>query len=343
MFLKQRQATLEKYTKILVKVDNYQKSVYTTWRMSYELLSTRAQRLLGLMAFMHHGNITEDIFRRAAINAQPGIPSSSDKLEACQYVKDILQSYIDSAGVWDSDTFLTAMTELTSYSLISYDRANCVYALHVLVHDWASTVIAHSLAIAVEQTAFLLAVSISYGGTAEEYSFKRSLEVHISRLLGQQRQVNANNAGLFAEVYACTGQWSRKESLEVLVVDAFNRVLGHEHPDTLTSMNNLASTYQSQERFEQAEMLKVQVLDVTKRVLSEEHPETLKSMNNLGSTYWRQSRLEQVKLLEVQVVDVQKRLLGSKHPNTLLAMHNLLAIYQSMGAQRQQHHEDLKA
>ncbi|KAG8693975.1 hypothetical protein FRC08_008776, partial [Ceratobasidium sp. 394] len=43
MFLKQRRTTLERYQTLLVKVDDYQKSVYTTWHMSYRLLSPRAQ------------------------------------------------------------------------------------------------------------------------------------------------------------------------------------------------------------------------------------------------------------------------------------------------------------
>jgi tetratricopeptide (TPR) repeat protein len=219
------------------------------------------------------------------------------------------------------------MTELTSYSLISYDRVNAVYTLHVLVHDRARTVLAHPLAVAVEHTTFFLAVSVDFGSTAEEYRSKRSLEMHVSRLLEQQLQPSANNAERFAEVYRCTGQWDRREALLVQVVDTHKQVLGEEHLDTLKSMNNLALTYISQGRFDKAEVLLVQVLDGWKRVLGEQHPDTLTSMNNLASTYWSQGRFEQAEVLQLQVLDTRKQVPGEQHPDTLSSMSSLASIY----------------
>ncbi|KAG9076805.1 hypothetical protein FRC06_009314 [Ceratobasidium sp. 370] len=45
MFTKQRRVTLDRYSETRVKVDDYQRSVYTTWRMSYERLGSRAKEL----------------------------------------------------------------------------------------------------------------------------------------------------------------------------------------------------------------------------------------------------------------------------------------------------------
>jgi hypothetical protein len=165
MFLNRRQATLERYSEIPVKVDGYQKSVYTTWYISYQQLSTRAQQLLWLMAYLHHDNLTEDIFRRAVIKSQtyqPVIPASNEETQVQQHVTEYLGLYLDSTGAWDTGAFLSVMAELMSYSLISYDRVNAVYTLHVLVHDWTSTVIPKPPAVAIRHTMFLLAVSIGY-------------------------------------------------------------------------------------------------------------------------------------------------------------------------------------
>ncbi|KAG9075385.1 hypothetical protein FS749_012961, partial [Ceratobasidium sp. UAMH 11750] len=179
MFVKHRKATLERYAEVLVKVDNYQKSVYTTWHMSYQLLSARSQKLLHLLAFMHHSNITEDIFRRAAVNLpkyEPAILATDEETSIKVYVMEFLQLYLDLTGAWDSGAFLTTMTELTSYSLISYDRANGAYTMHVLVHDWTSTVTNHPLEMAIQHPALLLAVSIDYDDTMESLAFKRGVE-----------------------------------------------------------------------------------------------------------------------------------------------------------------------
>ncbi|KAG9085221.1 hypothetical protein FS749_004604, partial [Ceratobasidium sp. UAMH 11750] len=64
MYQRQPQQILEKYSQILVKVSDYEKTVYNTWRMSYGLLSERAREMLWLMAYLQRDRITQDIFQR---------------------------------------------------------------------------------------------------------------------------------------------------------------------------------------------------------------------------------------------------------------------------------------
>ncbi|KAG9080294.1 hypothetical protein FRC06_006822, partial [Ceratobasidium sp. 370] len=261
MFLKQRRTTLERYQSLLVKVDSYQRSVYTTWYMSYGLLSRRAQHLLWLMAFMYHDNITEELFRRAGLNAQTykfRVPPSDAETGVYTYIKDVLQPYLDSNGSWDSGAFLAVMAELLSYSLISYDQVNAGYTLHVLVHDLASTVVPHAREAAVEHTTFLLAVSINFGDSVAEYAYKRGLEVHVNAVMQRQDNPRANNAKALAKVYYCVGKWARKEAMDLVVLEAHRRAFGDNHPSTLTSMHNLALTYRSLGRYKEAEVLQVQ-------------------------------------------------------------------------------------
>jgi tetratricopeptide (TPR) repeat protein len=338
MFLKQRQATLEKYSEILIKVDSYQKSVYATWYMSYKMLSTRAQQLLWLMAYLHHDNITEDIFQHAAKNSQkysPIIPECAVEIEAREYVEDHLKFYLDSTGAWDTSAFLTVMSELMAYSLIDCDRVNAVYTLHVLVHDWASTVIPQPATMAVQQTMLLLALSISSSNTTEELAFKRALEIHVSRVLEGEVRPSTHNAAQFAEVYRHTGRWRNEQTLELAVLDACGQELGEEHPSTLQSMEHLAIAYHRQGRYEQAETLQVQVLGIRKRVLGEEHPDTLCSMGNLALTHCSQGRYEQAETLQVQVLGIRKRVFGEEHPDTLGSMGNLAFTHCKQGRYEQ--------
>ncbi|KAG8699887.1 hypothetical protein FRC08_005055, partial [Ceratobasidium sp. 394] len=191
MFTQQRQVTLDRYSEVLVKVDDYKKSVYTTWRMSYDRLGDRAKELMWLMAFMHNNKLAEDIFRRAALNLKqyrPTIPPSDEERDIQTHVKLLLQSYLDSTGSWDSGAFLSDITELTSYSLVNYDDANDAYNVHVLVHDWVGTVIPGPKVAAIKRTMFLLAISIAFDDTADELAYQRALELHVNSVLGHDVQ-----------------------------------------------------------------------------------------------------------------------------------------------------------
>ncbi|KAG9093028.1 hypothetical protein FRC06_011707 [Ceratobasidium sp. 370] len=339
MFLEQRQATLDRYSEILVKVDNYPEVVYTTWKMSYERLSTKAQLLLALMAFMHHDNITEDIFKNTSINAgtfSPLIPELREDIAARSDVQCCLEPYVDSRGVWNHGAFLSTMTELTSHSLISYDRVNTSYTMHVLVHDWASTVIPDPRPVAVRRTMFLLAASVDIGYTGKELMYNRAVETHISRVLDRGVTPNANDAARFARVYESTGRRSREEILRHLIVDASKILLGVGHHITLSSMTDLATNYKNQGLYGQAEVVQLQAMDEYER-----HPgglnrtDAARSMSNLASIYRQRGLYGKAKALYLRSVETYKRLLGEEHWYTLRSMGNLASFYSSLGQHKE--------
>ncbi|QRV95649.1 kinesin light chain [Ceratobasidium sp. AG-Ba] len=334
MFVQHRQATLEKYNKLLVKTDDYHKSVYTTWHMSYELLDIHAKQLLHLMAFMHHTDIVEDIFRRCATQIgtyEPRIPANETEKEMRAYVAECLQPYIDSSGGWDSGAFLDTMINISSYSLISYDKANRVYSLHVLVHDWASTVVDHSMTVAIEHTAFLLAASIDFEDTLESLGYKRIVEVHVNRVLERQDGPNANIADRFAEVYHRGGKWKLMSRMETMALTGARDRLGQENNETLRHMNNLAFAYQQQGRYQESVNLQEQVVEIRKRVSGHEHRETLIATQNLAITYYHLGRYTDAQSLHQHILHTSTRVHGHDHPDTLLSMHDLAVTYQAQG------------
>ncbi|QRV81182.1 kinesin light chain [Ceratobasidium sp. AG-Ba] len=334
MFVQHRQATLEKYNELLVKTDDYHKSVYTTWHMSYRLLGTKAQQLLQLLAFMHHGDITEDIFRRAAQNIltyEPIIPETEQETQIRNYVAKWLEAYFDPSGTWDTSKFSTTMTELLSYSLISYDRVNRVFSLHVLVHDWSSSVIEHGMEVAIEHTALLLAISIDYEDTLDSLAYKRAIEVHVGRILERRTQPSPNNAAYFGELYYRVGKWNQNEKMNVIVIEGRQQALGEEHTATLTSVNNLAFTYRQQGRYRDAAKLQEHVMQTRKRVSGHEHRRTLIAIRNLASTYYSLGRYTDAQSLHQHILHMSTRVYGHDHPDTLWSMHELALTYQAQG------------
>ncbi|QRV84636.1 kinesin light chain [Ceratobasidium sp. AG-Ba] len=334
MFARHHQKTLEKSSQLIAKMDDYKKSVYTTWHMSYERLGTNAQRLLHLMAFMHHTNIFEDTFRRSAIGIRrytPEVPATQDEKEAQAYVTDCLAPYLDSTDSWDSSAFLDTMTELLSYSLISYDKINGEYTLHVLVHDWASTVVNCPLKAAIEHTGCLLAVSIDYTDNIDSLKYKIAMEIHINRFLERQERPRANYASRFAEVYLRSGKWNHEGEMERIALDSQEKELGREDNATLTSMLMLAYSYQQQGRYQEAMTLLEQLLNIRMRVSGSEHSQTLIVTQNLASTYHYLGRYTDAQSLHQHILDTSTRVHGCDHPDTLGSMHELSRTYQSQG------------
>ncbi|KAG8706311.1 hypothetical protein FRC09_002476 [Ceratobasidium sp. 395] len=331
--LESTRTSLEKYSKLVGKLEKYEKTVYTTWVMSYERLSPHTQKVLGLMAYLHHGGITEEIFRRATRrrNRTPSIPPNDEELATRKYVDDCLKLFLDGGGRWDSNAFSSIMDELLLYSLIDYDRVNETFALHVLVQDWSCTMIPHSKTTALMHTSHLLARSIERPDMLDTLAYRRGLLVHVGKLLAELDMSNVNDAECFASVYHDNGRWKEQEVLQARVVDALKQTSGELHPNTLRSMAYLASTYRNQGRWDEAEALQMQVLNARKQTLGEPHNDTLTSMGNLANTYLKQGRLDEAEALQVQVLGARKRTQGELHPYTLLSMYHLASTYQHQG------------
>ncbi|KAG8796240.1 hypothetical protein FRC12_001995 [Ceratobasidium sp. 428] len=331
--LESTQTSLEKYSKLAGNTEEYEKTVYTTWVMSYERLKSDTQQTLGLMAYLHHGGITEEMFKRAASNVDrtPDIPPNDEGLATRQYVRDRLTVFLDADGHWDSNAFSAVMDELVLYSLIDYDRVNEAFTLHVLVQDWSSTMVPDPKLTALMHTSHLLALSIDDSDDSETRTYRRRLLLHVSKLLNKRNKINVADAAYLAVVYRENGRWNEAGALWVQVVNEYKQALGELHLDTLTCMGHLATTYSNQGRWDEAEALQVQVMDARKRALGELHSHTLTSISNLANTYRNQGRWDEAEALQLRVLDASKQTLGELHPDTLTNMSNLASTYWEQG------------
>ncbi|KAG9079511.1 hypothetical protein FS749_008462, partial [Ceratobasidium sp. UAMH 11750] len=129
MYEASRGSLLEEYKDHEPKVDDYELTVYATWRASYRHLSPIASRLFDIFAFMHHSNISEDIFRYAS--------QGRWRLNLYQYEEanalaaDILNHFV-VYNAWSKPLFLKCIDELRSYSLIDLDPLTQHYSVHPL-------------------------------------------------------------------------------------------------------------------------------------------------------------------------------------------------------------------
>ncbi|KAL5631737.1 hypothetical protein ACGC1H_007293 [Rhizoctonia solani] len=336
LFQSQRQRMLDEYNKLpaTAKLDERGDTVYTTWRMCYDQLQPVSRELLWLIAYLHHDGIFEDMFKRAAqymhSRSYP-LPLTELELQAQNHVTQSLSTFIDSDGNWDTVRFTQAMADLTAYSLIDFDRLNLSYRVHVLVHDWAKTVVPHTPKLAIECTAVMLSLSIDWKEDIESLAFKRQLGLHVTNVLTQSPNLGANYAYYYQEVYYCTGQWKQRAPLVQHSYHVFQQELGGDHLETLVAMSGLAGNYSRLGQANEALHLRTQLLSAHKRLLGEEHPETLTCMNNLARTYSHLGRYHEAEQLHVQELNICKRVLGEEHPDRLISMNNLASTYSNLG------------
>ena len=306
---------------------DYKWSVYTTWEMSVDKLSSTAATLLRLCAFIHHDGIRRAMFENAA--AAPA-GAAHDNRESFRDASHFLANFRSASGEWSNQRFLDSVRELASYSLINVDADGHVYSIHPLVHTWArertSTKERHQARICMSQ---LLALAVGDNYSSEGFAFRRTLLPHIDE--ARTGNMNPDVAERLARVYVEGGRWAVAEELQRTVLEARRELLGKGHPSTLGSMNDLAFTYMNQGRWKEAESLQMKVMKTSRRVLGHEHTDTLRSTSHLALTYWNQGQWKDAETLQVQVMETRRRILGHEHPDTLTSMNDLAMTYGNQG------------
>ncbi|KAG9120074.1 hypothetical protein FRC07_004591 [Ceratobasidium sp. 392] len=329
MYREHRAELLEEYRSLVQKIDDYEWTVYTTWRVSYQKLHPDAILLLQLLAFMHHEGISEDIFRRANVklmSLDPG-PLLMDRKNALDSLfVDFMRGFKSSNNTWYRPAFLKTINEARSYSLIEFDAASGTYSIHPLVQSWIRTTIDDTAA-AAERTTLLLALSIGRNFGSQDHAFRVTLAPHIDAL-PPDLKCQPNYAREFSLAYSDSGHWQMAEKLQTLVVKTDEKILGDNHLTTLTDMHELGMMYQNTGRFGEAEALQTRVVAARTRLLGDSHHETIRALAYLSITYHWQCRYDEAETIQLKVVDQARQQLGAEDRETLMAMQALATTYQ---------------
>ncbi|KAJ7049644.1 hypothetical protein C8F01DRAFT_1349343 [Mycena amicta] len=339
-------------------MEDYNKTVYTTWRMSFDQLSQLsplAAQFLQLCSFMHFEGISEDIFERAStyeIRNGPLDPT----LEVLESSFEFLSEFRDTDMTWNSLVFENITSELCGYSLMTWQKGG--YSIHPLVHQWSRTTIT-DLVGSQKLMVGLLGMAAACG---PEVMQEIQLFLHILRLSKDIDMIGTGFEPQLGSVFYAGGLYRRAETLQSHVVTKSDSFLGAEHPDTIHAMANLAATYSRLGRYTDAQTMmeksiltpflqwqtlleataawdgtqmhrpwNEKVLEQCTRLLGAEHPDTILAMENLAGTYNSLGRYTDAQTGMEKVLDQRTRLLGAEHPDTIRAMANHAAIYSSLG------------
>ncbi|KAH8834414.1 hypothetical protein DL96DRAFT_1757058 [Flagelloscypha sp. PMI_526] len=372
IYMQNRKKILE--DKLIQSTDDYEHTVYTTWTISFNKLSSPAARLLELLCFMHHEGIPSCIFEDAW-----KICKKKDGAVIPTSLLTFLFNFETVDSTWDLLRFRMLVKEILSFSLVEFNTNIRTFSLNQLVQQWAQSQCRHPREV-IRSTQTLLSLAAPSGESKDDFVMTLSLlphlqasahtgiDVHFTLLpcLGliyeqggmfqecgavyeQMRSNSQKELGLkhintlrsmdnVARTYGHLGQHRDALKLREKILALSSQIQGEKHPDTLGSMNNLAVAYSDLGQHRSALEMKEQVLALSIQIQGEEHPKTLTSMSNLAVSYSDLGQHKDALKLEQQVLALRAQVQGEEHPDTLTSMDNLASTYSDLG----QHNDALK-
>ncbi|THZ70582.1 TPR-like protein [Aureobasidium pullulans] len=363
------QQLMEKQDEYCLQEDS-ERSVSTTWKISYEQVRSRsegASNLLKLWSFLYADDLWYDLIACSkTLASHVVVPKwllllAENKLE-----------------------FNRAMGLLIKYSLVESKMETRSYAMHSVLHSWCLHVAQHDS----EKGDFRRLASCIVGQamplleTDEILILQRRLLPHaqtIMRFVEDERnaRLSIDEYHAFAQlayIFRYQGRYGEAEKMyeralagkEILLgpdhtstLDTiFNsgiayltqdrlaaaegmlrralvgqeRASGPEHISTLATVRGLGNVYQAQGRLAEAEEMYEKALAGFEFALGPEHPSTLNSLNTMGLVFIAQNRLADAEKMYERVLTGYEKIHGPEHTQTLQAFNNMGLLYQAQGS-----------
>ncbi|KAJ7463766.1 hypothetical protein FB451DRAFT_1265648 [Mycena latifolia] len=313
---------------------DYAFSVYTTWQISFDKLSPQAAQLLQLCGFIHHDDITEEIFQQAATY---GFGPASDK-DNLQDATLFLGGFVDHSRQWDPLKFILVTDELGQYSLINFEAESRIvmFSIHPLVHEWCRTTVELDTP---TETCMHKLMGMAISSMDPTLPFGRNIFPHVDALLFRNTEESGRQPNIrdltfvlaFLRPYCEKGRYTAGIQLAnsmLRVGSKLNDRTTLDIQETLAVMcGEKGWLYAAGGRWEF-------VLKCTTELMGENHPGTLHAMGNLVWSYFSLGKYRLAEGLNHTVLEQSQRLLRDEHPYTLWAMGNLAANYFHLGKYR---------
>jgi tetratricopeptide (TPR) repeat protein len=285
------------YDKTWVELMSYQdryplqeyaeRSVLTTWRMSYEqvrMVKPEAAGLLDQWAFFHPGDMSYEL-----IGDYTRTFEDSEGARDCELIATNKLSFQDSVGV------------LAQYSLVNKTEGMSSFSIHAVVHEWSLYNIVDDGAR--EQLCVrairMVAKSIPSPKDAGDLQAARKLLPHArmaARRHVKMREVADLQLELHQVAYFMSDWESSQEvvSLYLRALRGYEEAWGAKHTSTLNTVGNLGNLYADQGKMKEAEEMYLRALRGYEEAWGAKHTSTLRTVNNLGGLYYDQARISYV-------------------------------------------------
>lgn len=298
----------------------YEKSIATTWSMSFLRLSADASALLRVLSFLNPDGILTDFLEAG----QEGL---------CQPLNEIFD---------DIDRRCEALSELERFSLIRrQDEANGgeLITMHRLVQSVVKDDLSEELFAGMQANAVRLCI---YGFPEGDFQYHPTL-VRCRRFYGQVVGLLSTIKDIQHAKLGCllhrlgvflVADGKFREAVIILerARSTMDKVLEKESPCILRTATDLAWAYYESGQLQDSLDLAEKVLTTRQALDGEEQSEaTLSIMGGVAGLYCGQGRYTLAAEMQRKVADNSKSLLGPHHRDTLRAVEALSLIYVLQG------------
>jgi tetratricopeptide (TPR) repeat protein len=350
-YIRARNLTAEKYIahyektwdKLMAYQDRYplqeyaERSVLTTWKMSYEQVRTvepRAAMLLDQWAFLHPGEMSYELIEAYNDDSEHVVGEEEE----------------DEALVADELSFLDAVGVLAEYSLVNSMDDPGRFSIHAVVHEWSLYNIADDetrerLCV---RAIRMVAASVPSSTVAIGLQAAQRLLSH-ARLATRRYIEMEKMASMRSELHQVAyfmKDWESSQEVEILYLRAlggYEEALGAKHTSTLDTVNNLGNLYYNLGKMKEAEEMYLRALRGREEALGAKHTSTLSTVNNLGNLYWKQGKMKEAEEMYLRALRGREEALGAKHTSTLDTVNNLGALYWKQGKMKEAEEMYLRA
>ncbi|KAM6493363.1 hypothetical protein JOM56_011497 [Amanita muscaria] len=331
----------------------YQYSTYGTWDISMEEIRHRTEGenvlqrleaesaliLLNIFAFLHHDNISGEIFEKAALNFMERKDEITNGLPQSISLLDSKMLFLKDDGNWDALQFQAGIKLLLAFSLIRGNEG--MYFVHPLIQAWSTDRMPEGdVSNCCKKSRSLLACSVKVDYEGNNFRFCTLLAPHIKRndeYAAQwisDEQYYDDQSERFGFVFDRVGDWNEAEKMYSATLQARETMLDADDPETMHAMQSLALTYKNKGKWIEAESLQVKVMELREIKLGSLHLHTISAMDNLGATYSDQGRWMEAESLQVKVLELMeafKEKLVALPCLYTLALNNLAITYRNQG------------
>jgi tetratricopeptide (TPR) repeat protein len=304
-----------------------QRSVLTTWKISYEQVkrqSEEASNLLQLWSFLYAGDLWYEL---VTCIKRPGAQS-------------IVPNWL-GALAQNRLKFDRALAFLVKYSLVEGKTETASYAMHSVLHSWCRYLgRSESERDSFRELAIEIMGWMVPSKSMEEYwILQRRLLPHGQAILSGMKlktkagmNVNVTWAyGRLAGMFADQDRYVESEEIYERALAEYEEAHGPDHMSTLSIANDLGRVYRDQDRLAEAEAMYRRALAGTEKALGPEHTSTLDIVHNLGLLYADQGKLAEAEAMYERALAGREKVLGPKHTSTLRTVNNLGILYGGQG------------
>jgi tetratricopeptide (TPR) repeat protein len=304
-----------------------QRSVLTTWKISYEQVksqSEEASKLLQVWSFLHAGDLWYELVSCAKEFGEETV------------VPEWLIVLAQNKLVFDG-----ALRLLVKYSLVERKTETASYAMHSVLHSWCRSLVECEAERELywKLALFIVGLTVPTDGTKEYCILERRLIPHGQALhigLTSESKAERNLKVIWAcqklaRMFLRHSRYTEAEGMFERALAGHEEALGPKHTSTLGTVNDLGVLYRVQGRLPEAEAMYRRALAGREEALGPKHTSTLGTVNDLGVLYRDQGRLPEAEAMYRRALAGKEEALGPKHLSTLRTAKNLADLYHDQG------------